>query len=338
MDEKRNITGDQITVKAAADGHIPLDIDYESLEKSMERSKDKYLRYKQDFFNSCADDSDFLTKCKRWQRAAHDYLRWAGTLFNVCKDDLDKRQAAREIMDKITKDSSIRHRNLCKHTDYVTSKEPEKIDKMDKAEFESAAFLRNAALTQDRFNELFEKGENYNGSELQAEAEASARVAYFRENTLPKDHIFIPGRIIPPHPVPRKQRVPYEPDPYEVYKSQPVEAYEYDETVDELVLKEGYVSPDGLVDRDSVSYDPENMKCTMKYRGGVPVTWDWWKAKDLGEIPTGWAAEYLIRQYAQMKGDEVIRILEHRDYEDEAPDYNRIPSDLGEKYNEKGQM
>ena len=171
MDEKRNITGDQITVKAAADGHIPLDIDYESLEKSMERSKDKYLRYKQDFFNSCADDSDFLTKCKRWQRAAHDYLRWAGTLFNVCKDDLDKRQAAREIMDKITKDSSIRHRNLCKHTEYVSSKDPEKIDKMDKAEFESAAFLRNAALTQDRFNELFEKGENYNGSELQAEAE-----------------------------------------------------------------------------------------------------------------------------------------------------------------------
>ena len=325
MDEKRNITGDLMTVKEAAEGHIALVTDYESLDRSMDRAKEKYLRCKQDFFNSWADDADFLTKCKRWQRAANEYLRWAGTVFNVCKDDDEKRQAVRDIMDKITKDSSIRHRNLCIHTEHVTSKEPDKTDKMDKAEHESAAFLRNAALTQEHFNELYQKGENYVGSEMQAEMEASARTAWFRENLFPKDHILLPGRVIPPYPVPRTQRVPYHPDPYEVYNSQPVDAYEYDEQTDELVLKEGYVSPDGLVDRDSVKYDTQHMKWTMKYRGGVPVTWDWWKPKDLSDIPEGWAAEYLIREYAQMQEDEVFRILEHRDYEDEVPEYNKIP-------------
>ena len=107
MDEKRNITGDLMTVKEAAEGHIALVTDYESLDRSMDRAKEKYLRCKQDFFNSWADDADFLTKCKRWQRAANEYLRWAGTVFNVCKDDDEKRQAVRDIMDKITKDSSM---------------------------------------------------------------------------------------------------------------------------------------------------------------------------------------------------------------------------------------
>ena len=52
MDEKRNITGDLMTVKEAAEGHIALVTDYESLDRSMDRAKEKYLRCKQDFFNS----------------------------------------------------------------------------------------------------------------------------------------------------------------------------------------------------------------------------------------------------------------------------------------------
>ena len=90
MDEKRNITGDLMTVKEAAEGHIALVTDYESLDRSMDRAKEKYLRCKQDFFNSWADDADFLTKCKRWQRAANEYLRWAQQKGRyIVEDDYD---------------------------------------------------------------------------------------------------------------------------------------------------------------------------------------------------------------------------------------------------------
>ena len=326
MTEKR-VTGDQVQIKNASDGHIPLDTDYVGLEESMNYSQERYLRCKLDFFNSYADDADLLAKSKRWQQAAHNLLRWAGTLFNAYPEDQEKRQLARDLMDKITKDSSIRHRNVCLHAEHEIQKDPASIDRMDKAEAEAGAFLRNAALTQVHFEDLFRKGKNYVGWEQQVETICSARVAYFREYVLPKDHIYLPGRIIPPYPVPRTKPVPNNPDPYELMKQQPVEAYVYDEKTDELVIREGYISEDGLIDDQSVTYDTENMTCTMKYRGSTPVTWDWWKAKDLTDLPEegSWAEEYLMRAYDQSLRQFDRNLLEPVAYEDEVPEYNKLP-------------
>ena len=76
-----------------------------------------------------------------------------------------------------------------------------------------------------------------------------------------------------------------------------------------------------------MKYDPVNGKCTIKYRGGVPVTWDYWKAKDLSDVPQpgSWLVEYLRRAYLQMLEDEEPGILKHRPEEDEIPPYNVKP-------------
>ena len=337
---EKNVNGDFTGVKAPAEGHIALITDYSSLNEHLTRAGDKYLQRKREYLNSWVDDPDFLLKHKRWQRASREYIRWAGTLFNANQYNNKDREYAQEIMDKVTKDSSMRHNNILQYTQLKIDQNPgdnKTIDEMDDLEFNSAAFVRCASMTQKRFHDLFEKGENYVSPVMKNERAGAARAAEMREKVLPKDRIYQPGWIIPPYPVPKKQRVPSYPDPYEVYKSQPVEAYEYDYEVDEPVLKEGYVSPDGLVDRNSVVYDRKNGKCTMKYRGGVPVTWDWWKPKDIRDLPPegSWTEEYLQRHYRQVRMDDEFSILKHKWYEDETQDYNRIPAGIDQENTEK---
>ena len=108
--------------------------------------------------------------------------------------------------------------------------------------------------------------------------------------------------------------MPKEPDPYTLVESQPIDAYVFDRELDEYVIKKGYVSEDGLIDDQSVVIDPKAGKITMKYRGGVPVTWDWWKAKDTGDLPEegSWAAEYLYREFHQLLDDLQPGILKHQ--------------------------
>ena len=327
--------GKPAAVKTAA-GRPSLFVDYISLEDSLKRAEEKYERDRANYFNTLADEPDLPKKSKKWDRSAWNYMRWAGTLFNADITNNAQRKRALEIMDRITKDSGVRHNNAIQHANIMNEKAAasgdektieETEEKMDKAEMESGSFFRNAILTQVRFNKLFEKGEGYASSKHEKEAEASARVAEMREKYYPTDHIYLPGRIIPPHPVPWGERVPTYPDPYMLAKSQPVDAYEFDETIDEIVIKKGYVSPDGLIDDQSITYDLENGKCTMKYRGGVPVTWDFWKAKGTWDAPDpeSWTGEYIYRLYQQQEADEQPGVLKHQSYEDEVQDYDKIP-------------
>ena len=317
-------------------GRPSLRADYISLEASLKQAEEKYERDRADYFNTLADEPVLIKKCKRWARSAYDYMRWAGTLFNADITNNALRKRAMEIMDRITKESGVRHNNTIFHAKLMNeqaaaSNDPEKIteveEKMDKAEMESGAFYRNAILTQIRFTNLFEKGEGYVSTKQEKESAAAARVAEMREKLFPKDHIYLPGRIIPPHPVPWGERVPPYPDPYFLAKSQPVDAYEFNEEVDEIVIKKGYVSPDGLIDDQSVTYDLENGTCTMKYRGGVPVTWDFWKARGTWDAPDpeSWTGEYIYRYYRQQEADAAPGILKHQQYEDEIQDYDKIP-------------
>ena len=328
---EKMVHGDKVMVQDAADGRMPLITEFISLEEAVSLAEETYLHYKREFMASFGDDADIPEKSKRWQRSSRELLRWAGTLFNVCRDDPEKQEKARALMDKVSKDSMLRFANLAKHVTNKITKEPvnqTQRDRLDNAVYSCGAFVRDALATQNRYNELFEKGEIYTSAEMQGEAAASARVAEFREKVLPPGTIYTPGRVIPPYIVPEGQRVPYHPDPYEVYKSQPVDAYEWDEELEEIVLKKDYVSPDGLVDHESVLYDTENMTCTMKYRGGTPVTWNWWKAKDLSDLPEkgSWTAEYLSRAYWQMLWDKTPGVLKHTEADEEVPEYNRIPS------------
>lgn len=327
----KNIVGENTSVLSEG-GHPMLHSDYPSIMDSLKRALERYRRDKVDYFNTLGDDEILIKKMKRWQRSARDVISWAGTLFNANVNDQEYRDTAMEILDKVTKEAQIQLKNAEQLTDCAVEAADEKDkesvrDKMENAEYSASAFARSTIETQRRYMDHYLKGDSFTTRQHQRDVEASARAAEIREKVLPRDRIYLPGQVIPPHRVPLTERVPNRPDPYELFKNQPVEAYEYDREIDELVLKKGYVSEDGLIDDESVKYDPINGKCTMKYRGGVPVTWDYWKAKDLADVPQpgSWLGEYLRRQYLQELADETPGILKHRDYEDEIPPYNVKP-------------
>ena len=314
-----------------------LDVDYDSLETSLNRAKERNDRCRADYFNTLLDEPELPGKTKRWQRAVHDYLRWIEAIFNVKADDNETRQDLLTLMDRITKEGGVRHHNICRHVDLMTEKisavdmapetREEELEKLEKAEVECGAFYRSALLTQKHFIDLFQKGECYVSPVQQGEIEAAARVAELRERYFPKDHVYMPGRIIPPHRVPMNERVPDLPEAYIEAENQPIDAYTWDEELDEVVIKPGYVSEDGTIDDQSVVIDPVANKVTIKFRGGTPVVWDWWKPKDTTELPEpgSWVAEYLIRSWRQYVEDQEPGILKHRPGEDEIPEYDRIP-------------
>ena len=333
----KRCVGTNVSVKSDANRPM-LDVDYDSLETSLNRAKERYDRCRADYFNTLLDEPELPGKTKRWQRAAHDYLRWIEAIFNVKQDDNEARQNLIDLMDRITKEGGVRHHNICRHVDLMTEKiaavdmAPEKreeeLEKLEKAEIESGAFYRSALLTQNHFIDLLQKGECYVSLNQQQEIAAAARVAELRERYFPKDRVYLPGRIIPPHRVPMTERVPDCPLAYEKAENQPIDAYEWNDELQEIVIKPGYVSEDGTIDDQSVVIDPVNNKVTIKFRGGTPVVWDWWKPKDTYDLPErgSWVEEYLIRSYAQMVEDMEPGILKHQAYEDDIPEYDKIPS------------
>ncbi len=115
-----------------------------------------------------------------------------------------------------------------------------------------------------------------------------------------------PPRIFPHDPVLEGQPVPTWPEPYQRVAALDVDHKEYDLEHDNFVVKKGYVSEDGLIDDQSVVWDYENNKVTIKFRGGEPVVWDFWKPKDTADVlgPGHWCYQYIRRLYWQLEEAE----------------------------------
>ena len=332
----KRCVGTDVLVKCEP-GQDTLHVDYTSIERYLKRAEEKYNRCRADYFNTLPTEERLLVKSKRWQRAALDYLRWAETYFDNCEGDNEKRRYALDIIDRVTKEAAVRHENIIsyvdKQTDIISAsnmdeeQKDKSLDDLDAIENSSGSHLRNLMKTQKHFINLNEKGENYLSYLQEEEIAAAARVAELRERYFPKDHVYMPGRIIPPHRTPMTERVPNLPEAYIEAENQPIDAYTWDEELDEVVIKPGYVSEDGTIDDQSVVIDPVANKVTIKFRGGTPVVWDWWKPKDTTELPEpgSWVAEYLIRSWRQYVEDQEPGILKHRPGEDEIPEYDRIP-------------
>ena len=122
---------------------------------------------------------------------------------------------------------------------------------------------------------------------------------------IPKGHYFLPARPFPPARIPEGEPVPYLPAPYAAWKNLPNEDFYYDTEHDEFALPKGYVSKDERIDDESVVWNWQDNTVTMKFRGGEPVTWPFWKAKDTYDVlkKGDWCGEYYIRLYKQILAD-----------------------------------
>ena len=327
---EKNINGDVIQVKVSESeesAHITcFGTCYDNIADAMKIS----LEDKQAFFLILPGDRAIEAANKRWMESSKELFACAMGLFRTyCAADEDK-QYANKIMDKVTKDSDVRKKNMLRHCDLVLKKEPEdeKLpEQMRKIRLDCIHDVQRCMNSQSLYLRYYEKGTTFESPVQKAIAESAFEAEKIR-NAVPEGSIYRPSYIYPKQPVPPGERVPDWPDPYSRVFEVPVEEKVYDKELGEFVLPEGYVSEDGLIDDKSVVWHPETREVEIGYRGGERVTWNYVKHVNTWEVwePGSWAAEYQIRSTQQNLADMQPGVLQHRTGDDdEIPYYNKIP-------------
>ena len=294
------IDGLPARVKDPGAGKSALITDYGSLDDYIGIFKKHYEEKRADFFDSTPEDSDLPEKAKRWASVSRTCLRLARTL-TMKYGEFDKyHRIALDMSDRIVKESGLMLRNLDLHYDLVKKGLPKgdaKLGRLSKEVEDGMNFFSRAVATQIFLNN---RVESVVGGplelEMEAEAEAGERARALEER-VPRGHMFLPARPFPALEIPEGLRVPEYPEPYKRMKEVPVEDLVYDEEHDEFIIRPGYVSEDGLIDDQSVVWNWDEGTVAIKFRGGEPEIWPFWKPKDAADVPKGWVARYLRRKY-----------------------------------------
>ena len=285
-----------------ADPSLALAVDHAALEDHFTRAAEQYDKDREAYLQLTADDTSLPAKSKKWQRSARKLAGWAQTWFMVYSDNDEEKQAALDILERITQESGLRSKNLWKHIDLMKEKDPGSAENLEKEEEAADLFYRRAIRTQLHYADLYEKGTVFTPAEIEL-AETAEVSAYLAKvvHKYPEDRIFTRAAIFPMERVPLDRPVQDIPDAYTRVKFLDPDVLEYDPAVDELVPVKGYVSEDGLIDERSVVWHPETMTVEIGYRGQPKETWRYWKPKDSGDMydPDSWCGEYQMRAYRQ---------------------------------------
>ena len=289
-----------ITANDKEPGKTPLITDYGTLDDYLELYKKHYEERRKEFFDSKAEDKDLPQKAKRWASMSRTYLGLARTLTKIYGEKEKYCQTAQDIADLVTKDSAVRLSNLDLHYDLMKKEYPKGDPDLLRASREveeGMRFFNRAIATQ---SVIISRADAVTGgaaaAELEMETEAGRRACEL-ERRVPEGHMFLPARPFPAVEIPEGIKVPEYPEAYERMKNVPVDDLVYDDEHDEFIIRPGYVSEDGLIDDQSVVWNWEEGTVAIKFRGGEPEIWPFWKAKDAGDVPKGWPARYLRRLY-----------------------------------------
>ena len=298
--ETISIDGIEARVRKPGAGETALVTDYGTLDDYLALFQKHYDERRTDFYDSVAEDEKLPEKAKRWASICKTCLGLARTLSNKYSEFEQYHQTALEWADRIVKESGIMLRNLDRHYDKMKEKLPKgdpKLVRLSKEVEDGMNFFSRAVATQivliDRVNTITGGPA---GIEMELEKKAGERMEAL-EAMVPRGHMYLPARPFPPVEIPEGVRVPCYPDPYVRVKELPVEDLIFDLDHDEFLVRPGYVSEDGLIDDQSVVWNWEERLVTMKFRGGEPIVWPFWKARDASDVPKGWSARYLRRRY-----------------------------------------
>ena len=312
-----SIDGIETRMKDPGAGKPALIADYGKLDDYIGMYQKHYDEKRAEFFDSTPEDADLPDKAKRWAAVSKTFMGLARTLMRAYGESDKYHQVSLEISDRITKDSGIRVRNLDLHYELMKKAHPENkgmLDRLSKDVIDGMNFFNRAVATQTVLITWADKASGGPiGIEMEAEAEAGERARALEER-VPRGHMFLPARPFPAVEIPEGYRVPEYPEPYKRMKEVPVEDLVYDEEHDEFIIRPGYISEDGLIDDESVVWNWEEGTVAIKFRGGEPEIWPFWKPKDAADIPKGWIARYLRRKYLDWIDDIQQGILKRRFY------------------------
>ena len=328
------VENNSVTVAARADrpeayGEAALISGYRTLEEYLARAEKIYQRTKDDFFALGMIDERLLDAADRWREAGVALMRWAASYYRKLNSTDEERDYALKLMDRVTKDSGTRCDNVSRYYDLLEMKTPDDLKNLriaEKADLKHLETLSRMIETQQMYIRREENAAGHMDREqrMMAEASKGIRETYDR---IPEGHTYRPAYPYPPMPIPEGEPVPDLPDPIQRVEDVPLSEKDYDENLDEFVLKKGYVSEDKLIDDQSLVYHPETHEVEFGYVGGVRARWKYWKAGDDRDVPdpNSWAVNYFQRYYAQYVLAPEYDILNPQTDEGEIPEYNRIP-------------
>ena len=307
--------------------------DFDTYEARLAEAERDYREACEDYEASDPSQESIMDAAETVELAAKELIARALVMFHMFPTTEENKQRARMILDKITKDANKREQTCCNLYRHIRKTQPEKKEKINsllRKKFKRMKFLDRCMRTQSYYDKKSMEGSDHADPIHKIEAEQSAKAERTRR-CIPEGHRWLPPRIFPHDPIPEGLPVPTPPQPYMRVEAMEAAEKVFDTEHDNFVLAPDYISEDGLIDGESVVWDYVNNKVTMKYRGGVPVTWDFWQPKDTFDVlgPNDWCVQYMQRAWAQEYEALLPGLFKRRAWEREIPEYDRIPVKSG---------
>ena len=295
------INGRNIQVAIAEDPEDCLFTTVEDLEASYKIIMEKYDADMDAHFATTFADPDFPEKAENFLDSQKRAINLARNIQLVDPEDEKRKDRAIDLINRVIRDAQLLMHNADAYYKRLVRKNCEEHKLLKAADAFSRKTMDHwlrADSTQRRMQKIF-----YGGVKRGVPIEIWGIVKIDKErydDCVPAGRIYLPPWPYPPKPIPPDQPVPMWPKPFLAYKAIPPEELEYDKEHDEFIIPEGYVSEDGSMDHNSVRFNWEKMEVTFQFVGGEPVTWKFWKAKDLRDDMEGWGDNYIVRMLEQL--------------------------------------
>ena len=236
-------------------------------------------------------------------------------IFLMPESTPEERAHARQILDRLTKDSCIREKTCSNLYRKVCEVHPDQTDRLNGLLIEKQKrmkFLDRCMATQAHYLKERQNTKDTAAEQQEKEIRRSYKAHRMRQ-LIPAGGRFCPPRVFPHDPIPEGRPVPYPPEPIVRFKELEPEDLVFNPEQHNFEIRPGYLSEDGKMDSESVAWNYETHKVAMKYRGEEPVIWDFRQYIGMDEVPKpeDWDAQYYIRLDAQFRAEQCGGILIH---------------------------
>ena len=293
--------------------------DFDSFPDRLREAEEDYNEACESFRRENPGMESIMQAAERVERAAKALYSRVTVVFLMPESTPEERAHARQILDRLTKDSCIREKVCSNLYRKVCEVHPDQTDRLDGLLIEKQKrmkFLDRCMATQAHYQKDRKTTKDAAAEQQEKEIRRSYKAHRMRQQ-MPKGGRFCPPRVFPHDPIPAGRPVPYPPEPIVRFKELEPEDLVFNPEQHNFEIRPGYLSEDGKMDSESVAWNYETHKVAMKYRGEEPVIWDFRQYIGLDEVPKpeDWDVQYYNRLRDQWEADQLQGILQHRQNE-----------------------
>ena len=293
--------------------------DFDSFPDRLQEAEEDYNKACETFRRENPGMESIMQAAERVERAAKALYSRVTVVFLMAESTPEERAHARQILDRLTKDSCIREKvcsNLYRKVCEVHPDQTKRLDGLLIEKQKRMKFLDRCMATQAHYQKDRKTVKDAAAEQQEKEIRRSYKAHRMRQ-LIPAGGRFCPPRVFPHDPIPEGRPVPYPPEPIVRFKDLEPEDLVFNPEQHNFEIRPGYLSEDGKMDSESVAWNYETHKVAMKYRGEEPVIWDFRQYIGLDEVPKpeDWDVQYYNRLRDQWEADRLQGILQHRQNE-----------------------